>query len=68
MTIRLNTNLILDYIAEHKISKTKFCELCEISLSTLNKLLRDDLSVRAIVILKIASVLHVRTDDLICRE
>ena len=34
----MNPLRIIDYIREHKLTKTQFCKICNIKLSTLDKI------------------------------
>lgn len=35
----IKTELITNYLKEHNLSKTKFCKLCKISVSTFNRIM-----------------------------
>ena len=60
----VNTNTIYLYIHEHGITKTKFCEMCKISLSTLNKVLNGEVNVRVDILFKIAKVLQIEIHEM----
>ena len=60
-----NQKLILDYMQENNLSKTKFCKLSGIAVSALNKLLNNDLKVHSIALVKLALFLNVSTTELI---
>lgn len=38
----IKTELIENFIKENKLSKNKFCEMCKISQSTLNKIMTSN--------------------------
>ena len=63
-----NTDFILNYMKENHLSKTKFCKLCHIGMSTLNKLLHDDLSLRIKLLWKLAKGMNVDLRNLLYRE
>ena len=56
----IKTEIIKNFMIENKISKTKFCRMCKISLSTLNKILNNDHKFRIIALFKIARVIKVQ--------
>lgn len=58
MTNLINIELIRDYIAKNNLSKTKFCRLCKINISTLNRIFSGG-NFNLIAIFKIARVLKV---------
>lgn len=45
MTNDFRKDLILEFLKEHNMSKTKFCKECKIGYQTLTKLLNNDLTV-----------------------
>lgn len=56
----IKIGIIKNFITENKISKTKFCKMCKISPSTLNKILANGENFRIIALFKIAKVLKVQ--------
>ena len=60
----IKTEIIKNYILENKMSKTKFCNLCKIAPSTLNKIMANDDNFRIIALFKIARVIKVRVHQL----
>lgn len=38
----IKTEMITNYLKEHDLSKTKFCKLCKISVSTYNKIMNGE--------------------------
>lgn len=38
----IKTEIIANYLKEHNLSKTKFCRLCKISVSTFNKIMNGE--------------------------
>lgn len=38
----INTQKIKEYISANNLTKTKFCKLCKISISTLNRIFSGD--------------------------
>lgn len=60
MKTTIKTKIIKNYIIENKISKTKFCKMCKISTSTLNKILANNDNFRTIELFKIARVIKVQ--------
>ena len=55
----INIEIIKKYMLENKISKTKFCKMCKISPSTLNKIMTGDDNFRIIAFFKIAKVIKI---------
>lgn len=54
----INTQVIKDYIITNKLTKTDFCKLCEISVSTLNRLFSGE-DIYITTLFKIAKVMKV---------
>ena len=55
----IKTELIENFIKENNLSKSKFCEMCKISQSTLNKIITNNENFRIIALFKIARVLKI---------
>lgn len=60
----IDTEKIKEFIFENKLTKKKFCEMCKISVSTLNKILNDQTNVGIIAIFKICRVMKINIVDL----
>lgn len=56
----IKTEIIEKYMNENKLSKTKFCKMCKISPSTLNKIMTNDDNFGIIALFKIARVIEVQ--------
>ena len=56
----IKTEIIEKFMLENKISKTKFCKMCKISLSTLNKIMANDESFGMVALFKIARVIKIQ--------
>ena len=56
----IKTELIENFIKENSLSKSKFCEMCKISQSTLNKIMTNNENFRIIALFKIARVLKIQ--------
>ena len=52
--------LIENYLAANKISKTKFCKLCGISLYTLQKIMNNNRNYQIAALFKIAKLLKIQ--------
>ena len=63
-----NAEFILNYMKENNLSKTKFCKLCHIGMSTLNKFLQDNPSLRLPALRKLAKGMEVDLKNLLYRE
>lgn len=61
-TIKIET--IKNFMASNKISKTKFCKMCKISPSTLNKILANRVDFRIFAIFKIAKVIKLQVHQM----
>ena len=56
----IKTEIIENFMLENKLSKTKFCKMCKISPSTLNKIMTNDDNFGIIALFKIARVIKVQ--------
>lgn len=56
----IKTEIIENFMLENKISKTKFCKMCKISLRTLNKIIANDNNFEIIALFKIARVIKIQ--------
>lgn len=56
----IKTELIENFINDNNLSKSKFCNMCKISQSTLNKIMTNSENFRIIALFKIAKVLKIR--------
>ena len=54
----IKTELIENFIKDNNLSKSKFCEMCKISQSTLNRIMTNSENFRIIALFKIARVLN----------
>ncbi len=63
---KINKELIQDYIKNKKLTNSKFCELCHISISTLKKVYNNNFNLNVIVLFKIARTLNVPISSLFC--
>ena len=60
MKNKIKVELIENFIKDNNLSKTKFCEMCKISQSTLNKIMTNSKNFRIIALFKIARVLKIQ--------
>ena len=56
----IKTVLIENFIKDNNLSKSKFCKMCKISQSTLNKIMTNSENFRIIALFKIARVLKIQ--------
>ena len=56
----IKTELIENFIKDNNLSKSKFCKMCKIRQSTLNKLMTNSENFRIIALFKIARVLKIQ--------
>lgn len=56
----IKTVLIENFIKDNNLSKSKFCKMCKISQSTLNKIMTSNENSRIIALFKIARVLKIQ--------
>ena len=54
----IKTEIIEKYLKENKISKTKFCKMCEISVSTFNLAMDNNGNFGIIALCKMARVMN----------
>ena len=64
MTNTIKTELIENFIKENNLSKCKFCKMCKISQSTLNKIITNNENFRIIALFKIARVLKIQVFEM----
>ena len=60
MKNKIKSDLIENFIKDNNLSKSKFCEMCKISQSTLNKIMTNSENFRIIALFKIARVLKIQ--------
>lgn len=61
---QINIALIIKHMEKHKLSKIAFCNLCKISVGTLNKILAGKDNVRITALFKIAKILNIKICEL----
>lgn len=61
----IKIELIDEFMENNKMSKSKFCKVCKISLSSLNKLMTNSLNISVVVLFKIAKILNIEVYQLI---
>lgn len=66
--IKLNTQLIKNYLKENNLSITKFCEMCNIGRSSYYSFMRSNLRIKATIFVKIAKFTKNKVEDLFIRE
>ena len=64
MKYNFKIKIIENFMLENKISKTKFCKLCKISIRTLNKIMSNNDDFRIIALFKIARVIKVQVHQM----
>lgn len=65
MEKRIKTYLIEEYLKEKNLTKKEFCRLCKMSYPTLQKVLKQDYTVRIGAIFKIAKQMNLYITDLL---
>lgn len=65
MSAMVKTELINNYINENNLSKTAFCKLCKISLTTLNNILANKGNIRILAIFKISRAMKIKISELL---
>ena len=60
----IRTELIENFIKENNLSKSKFCKMCKINQSTLNKIMTNSENFRIIALFKIARVLKIQVFEM----
>ena len=60
----IKTELIENFVKDNNLSKSKFCEMCKISQSTLNKIMTSNENFRIIELFKIARVLKIQVFEM----
>lgn len=60
----IKNELIENFIKDNSLSKSKFCKMCKISQSTLNKIMTNSENFRIIALFKIARVLKIQVFEM----
>lgn len=60
MKNKIKSELIENFIKDNNLSKSKFCKMCKISQSTLDKIMTSNENFRIIALFKIARVLKIQ--------
>lgn len=60
----MKIEMIEDFMTQNKLSKTKFCKICKISVSTLNKILNNQTNVGIVALFKICRVMKIQICNL----
>ena len=60
----IKTELIETFMKENNLSKSKFCTMCKISQSTLNKIITNSENFKIIALFKIARVLKIQVFEM----
>ena len=60
----IKTELIETFIKDNNLSKSKFCKMCKISQSTLNKIITNSENFKIIALFKIARVLKIQVFEM----
>ena len=60
----IKTELIENFIKDNNLSKSKFCKMCKISQSTLNKIMTNNENFRIIALFKIARFLKIQVFEM----
>lgn len=68
MRENFNTNAIIKYIKENKLSKVAFCRKCNISLYKLNKLLNNNFNIRISAFINIYNNTNIKISDLFIKQ
>ena len=61
----MNTKIIIEFMQQHKQTKTEFCNACGISLYILNKILNNVYPLKITPFIKMALYMNVKLKDLI---
>lgn len=56
---------VIKYLNENHLSKSKFCKLCNISMYTLNQLLKGSVLVNAFASFRVSEVLKLKLEQLV---
>lgn len=60
----IKTELIENFIKDNNLSKSKFCKMCQISQSTLDKIMTNGENFKIIALFKIARVLKIQVFEI----
>ena len=55
----IKTEIIEKFMLDNKISKTRLCKMCKISLNTLNKIMANNFNFKITALFKIAKVIKI---------
>ena len=68
MSFSLKKKIILDFMKDKNLSKSKFCKLCGFGMTTLNKIMNDDYSIHIDVLGKLSKTMNVEIKDLFAKQ
>ncbi len=66
--VNYNVKMIERYMKVHEMTKEGFCDFCGVPLDTVDKMIAKDGTVMSDDLIKVASALYVRVDDLMGRS
>ncbi len=61
----IKTEVISNYLKENNLTKKKFCEMCNMSIATLNKILAGNMKIRLKFIVNICDITGMKCADFI---
>lgn len=63
----INSQKIKDFMAEHNLTKIKFCKQCKIGMESLEKILRGCYSSKILALYRVAIAMNCNIKDLFCQ-
>lgn len=64
MKVKIKTELIENFLKSNNMTKTKFCEICKISLPTLNKIFKNQFNFKLTALFKVARALGINSYEM----
>ncbi len=68
MKYRINTEIIINFMLRNNLSKTKFCQMCNISPRTLKKIMVQDYNFGITKLFRIAKVINVQVYEMFSQD
>ena len=63
----INIDIINRFISDKRLTKTKFCKMCKISISTLNRIMKNEGNFCVTTIFKITKLIEVKFSEIILK-
>lgn len=65
MDIIIKTDIIREFMKKNNLTKKQFCKECDISICSLNNVLKQNTKISSLVFIKMAIRMKIRLDDFV---